>query len=62
MKNRAFALVELLVVITVIGLLADPLLPDLARSKAVPKRIHCSGNVRQLALAAHLYADDYEDR
>lgn len=62
MKNRAFTLIDLLVVIAVIGILAALLLPTPARSKAVAKRIHCVGNVKQLALAAHLYAIDREDR
>ena len=61
MKRRAFTLIELLVVIAVIGILAAILLPALARSKAVAKRIHCVGNVRQLALATHLYANDNSD-
>ena len=61
-KSRAFTLVELQVVIPFIGILASLWLPALARSKAVAKRIHCVGNVRQLSLAAHLYTDDYEDR
>ena len=61
MRNRAFTLIELLVVIAVVGILAAILLPALARSKAVAKRIHCVGNVKQLALTAHLYADDNQD-
>ena len=61
MKRRAFTLIELLVVIAVIGILAAIFLPALARSKAVAKRIHCVANVKQLALATHLYVDDYED-
>ncbi len=61
MKRRAFTLIELLVVIAVIGILAAIFLPALARSKAVAKQIHCVGNVKQLALAAHLYAVDNAD-
>ena len=61
MKLRAFTLIELLVVIAVIGILAAVFLPALARSKAVAKRIHCVGNLKQLALATHLYANDNSD-
>ena len=62
MSRRAFTLIELLVVIAVVGILAAILLPAMVRSKAVAKRIHCVGNVRQLALVTHFYADDNQDR
>ena len=61
MKNRAFTLIELLVVIAIIGILASLLLPALSRAQASAKRIHCVGNVKQLSLATHLYADDHQD-
>ena len=54
-------MIELLEIIAIIGILAALLLPALSRAKAVSKRIHCVGNVKQLSLATHLYADDHQD-
>ena len=48
-------------VIAIIGTLAALLLPALSRAKAAAKRIDCANNLRQIALASHLYASDYED-
>jgi prepilin-type N-terminal cleavage/methylation domain-containing protein/prepilin-type processing-associated H-X9-DG protein len=54
----AFTLIELLVVIAVISILAAMLLPVLAQSKLSAQNAECTGNLRQLGVAAELYWDD----
>jgi prepilin-type N-terminal cleavage/methylation domain-containing protein len=59
--KRAFTLLELLVVISIIGILAALLLPALTQAKEKGKRTSCLNNLRQVNLAIHLYADDWSD-
>ncbi|MCZ7639557.1 MAG: prepilin-type N-terminal cleavage/methylation domain-containing protein [Verrucomicrobia bacterium] len=58
----AFTLVELLVVLTVIGILAGLLLPALSAAKGRTRTARCTANFRQFALALPLYTHDHEDR
>ena len=61
MKKQAFTLIELLVVIAIIALLMAILMPALNKAKAQAKTIACSSNLKQIGIAASMYADTYDD-
>ena len=58
-SRRAFTLVEILVVISIIALLISLLLPALARARDLANRLVCASNMRQIGMAMFEYSTVY---
>ena len=57
--DRAFTLVELLVVIAIIAILIAILLPVLNRVKQQAQQVQCASNLRTIGHAMRMYTDQY---
>lgn len=62
MRSRnAFTLVELLIVITIIGILVAILIPSIAGTQLAARRLACAAQMKQMVMAIVNYAQDNRD-
>jgi len=60
--KRGFTLIELLVVIAIIAILAAILFPVFAKAREKARQTKCTSNLRQIALAASMWAQENEEK
>src|SRR6266581_8496416 len=60
-SRRGFTLIELLVVIAIIAILAAILFPVFAQARESARQTTCLSNLKQIALAGMMYAQDYDE-
>ncbi|MEQ9617474.1 MAG: type II secretion system protein [Phycisphaerales bacterium] len=60
-RSPGFTMIELLVTIAVVAILVSILLPALGGARDSARTVRCASNLRQLAIAWRVYANDYDD-
>ncbi len=59
--SRALSLNEVLIVLTLIGVVGLVILPMFAKPKSTPRTVSCRNNLQQIGLAFRIFANDNND-
>ncbi|MSR18419.1 MAG: type II secretion system protein [Phycisphaerales bacterium] len=59
---RAFTLVELLIVISIVALLSSMMMPAFKSARENARRVTCMSNMRQIGIGINLYVSERDDR
>ncbi len=59
-NSAGFTLIELLIVIAIIAILASILFPVFGKAREKARQATCQSNLKQIGMALHMYADDYD--
>jgi prepilin-type N-terminal cleavage/methylation domain-containing protein len=62
LSNRAFTLIEILVVVGIIAVLLAILLPTVSRARAVSKRTKCAAHLRDVGAQFQMYLNDSKSK
>ena len=60
MKNRAFTLVEIMIVVAVVGLLAAIFIPNFIKAREASQKNACANNLRQIHHAKQTWVLEYK--
>ena len=62
LSMKKFTLIEMLVIISIIGILISLLLPSLSKTRETSRRTVCLSNLKQIGLAYTIYIDNHSTK
>jgi prepilin-type processing-associated H-X9-DG protein len=60
-QNHGVTLIELLMIITIIGMVLILIMPAIASTQRQAQLANCMNNIKQLVIAAFIYADEHNE-